>query len=207
MSSFVHLPDQEPCPFLPVPEVPVRPEATRRYRNGERKAPFYEAAILYAQSLWLRGFPAKALLLITRGMGADLDGGEPILRDWPLPYAAKVWLMRNRKPDQFMGNPRRHYQHLATRMSGPRAEVRTWRAWASWHLATAVFPAFPVDEQQIREEGIVIPGEDEVEVALARLGLPGEVGLWRSVLETAAPAPAHGDAGAPDPGGLRGPGS
>ncbi|NIP96039.1 MAG: hypothetical protein GWO24_22415, partial [Akkermansiaceae bacterium] len=51
---------------------------------------------------------------------ADFTDGEEVLAEWPLPFAAKRWVIENRPGGEFLGNPVRHYQHLATRMSGPR---------------------------------------------------------------------------------------
>mgnify|MGYP007032627570 CR=1 FL=1 len=31
-------------------------------------------------------------------------------------------------------------------MSGPRAELRTWRAWACWRMACVALPDLPADE-------------------------------------------------------------
>jgi len=176
-----HLDSQQPCPYLPVPASPVDAEMVRRFRKGERGADFYEVALLYAHSLWLRGFPAKSLLLINRALGADLRGDEAVLGRWPLPYAAVAWIMRSRGEGQFIGNPRRHYQHLATRMVEPRRALRTWRAWACWHLASAVFSDYPVDEKQIAEESVVLPDRGVVLQGLEELGLPGEPALWERV--------------------------
>lgn len=153
---------------------------------GDDRGPdFYLAALHYGQDLWLRGFPARAVLLLNRAMGADLQGPEPVLNQWPLPYFGMVWLLRNHRSEQFIGNPRRHWQHLATRMSGPRAELRTWRAWACWRIARIVRPGDPADEKQIAEEGVREPGEEEIADHLARLGHPGEADLWRESLEFA----------------------
>jgi hypothetical protein len=135
------------------------------------------ATLSYAQSLWLEGFPAKSLLLITRALGADVRAGDPVLADWPLPYAAAAWVMRERRGTQFIGNPRRHYQHLATRMVEPRKELRTWRAWACWLLANRAFPDFPSDDLQIAREKLVLPRREEVLAWIDALGHPGEAAL------------------------------
>lgn len=173
-----------PCPFLPVPEEPLS-AASVQVLGDDRGPDFYLAALNYAQSLWLQGFPARSILLLNRALGADLHGPEPLLRQWPLPYFGIVWLLRNHLPEQFIGNPRRHWQHLATRMSGPRAELRTWRAWACWRIARVVLPGDPADEKQLAEEGVVEPGEEEIAGHLTRLGHPGETDLWREALEFA----------------------
>ncbi len=151
---------------------------------GDDRGPaFYRMALHYAQSLWRQGFPARAILLLNRALGAELDGSEAVLRQWPLPYPAMAWLLRNHLPEQFIGNPRRHWQHLATRMSGPRAELRTWRAWACWRMACLALPDLPADEKQLAGEDVREPGEEEIAGHLERLGHPDEVALWREVLE------------------------
>jgi hypothetical protein len=171
------------CPFLPVPASPLDAGATGAFRHGERGAPFYLSALLYAQSLWLDGFPAKSLLLINRALGADVRAGDRVLADWPLPYAAAAWVMRERRATQFIGNPRRHYQHLATRMVEPRKELRTWRAWACWLLANRAFPDLPSDELQIERERLVLPARDEVLARIGALGHPGEAALVEAAEE------------------------
>src|SRR5690606_37223942 len=139
-------------------------------------------ALECAQALWLAGVPAQALLLLNRAMGAALTGAEPVLAAWPLPYAAVRWILEHRREGEFIGNPRRHYQHLATRMVEPRREVRRWRAWACWWVARQVRPDDPPDEKQLREEGIREPAPEEIAAQLERWGLPGEVVLWQAAL-------------------------
>lgn len=180
---FVNRTGLAPCPFLPLPDQPLS-AASIAELGGHRGPDFYLAALSYAQSLWLQGFPARAILLCNRALGAGLDGNEPVLRQWPLPYMAIGWLLRQHRPEHFIGNPRRHWQHLATRMSGPRAELRTWRAWACWRLGCLALPHFPADEKQLAEELVQEPGEEEIAGHLERLGHRGEVGLWREVLES-----------------------
>jgi len=125
----------------------------------DRSAKFYEACHLYAQTLWQQGFPAKAILALNRALSCVLPDDEPILQSLPLPYRALAWLLIHRPADQFIGNPTRHWQHLATRMVEPNKELRTWRAWACWYLAKVILPEseFPPDLKQIREEGVVEP--------------------------------------------------
>ena len=123
-----------PCPHLPLPGRPLT-AASMQEAGTSRGAGFYFLALECAQSRWLAGLPAQAVLLLNRALAADLRGDEPVLADWPFPYRAAGWIMRSRAPAQFIGNPRRHFQHLATRMVEPRKELRTWRAWACWALA------------------------------------------------------------------------
>ncbi len=169
------------CPYLPLPEEVMTAAAMGAVR-GESPPLFYETALMCAHSLWLQGYPAQSLLLINRALGADLQGDESILRKWPLPYAAALWVMSHRQADQFIGNPRRHYQHLATRMVEPRKSQRAWRAWACWYLARLVFPDYPADEEQIRDEGVVEPRREEIVDGLDAEGIPGEVELWEEAV-------------------------
>ncbi len=174
-----------PCPLLPAIERPVT-AADSRALGDERGEPFYRLCLAYAQTKWVAGLPAQALLQLNRAMSADLDGSEPALAEYPIPYRQVAWILRER-PDrrgQFLANPRRHWQHYATRMSGPRPELRTWRAWACHAIGSRILPVedFPDDAEQITAEGVAIPGEGEISGRLAELGLPGEVDVWRAAL-------------------------
>ena len=181
-----HRPELSPCPFLPEPEAPLGHETTKSL-GRDRGPVFYEAALRYAGSLWLQGLPARTLLLINRALGADLRGDEPILEDWPPPYRAIPWILAHRPDQEFIGNPRRHYQHLATRMVEPRKELRSWRAWACWYLSTLVLPEaeFPPDRLQIETEGIREPSEEEIGRQLERLGFPREKDRWEEACKFA----------------------
>ena len=167
------------CPFLPVPTRNLS-AASIRAVGADRGPAFYELALECAQALWLAGLPAQSLLLVNRAYGADLRGDEPVVVRWPIPYAATAWLMEHRREEQFIGNPRRHFQHLATRMVEPRKELRTWRAWACWRLACLIFPECPADGRQIAEEGVREPAEGEISAQLSLLGWPGEADTWLS---------------------------
>lgn len=175
------------------PPCPLLPEENRHYDhtdiealNHERGPLFYETALHYAQSLWREGFPARSILIINRALSLPLKAGEPILAKWPLPYAALVWIMQNRVEGQFIGNPRRHWQHLATRMVGPDKELRTWRAWACWYLAKTVLPEaeFPADEKQVREEQLVKPTQDQIDAHLLKLSPANDLEVWQRTLRT-----------------------
>ena len=177
-----HLSGWTPCPHLPVPIEPLTHRIMSPFRK-ERGEAFYETALTYAGSLWLQGLPARSLLLINRALSADLKGDEPILDTWPLPYAAVRWILGNR-PDNlethFIGNPRRHYQHLATRMVPPRKPQRQWRAWACWYIAAKVLPEteFPGDALQIREEGVLEPSFQDISEGLESHGITDERTIW-----------------------------
>lgn len=169
-----------PCPLLP-DTPPTLGAVAMREVGADRGEAFYLLALRCAQSLWLRGLPAQSILMLNRAFSADLAGNEPVLHEWPPPYAALDWILRHTPEGLFIGNPRRHFQHLATRMSGPRREVRIWRAWACWSLATRARPDDPADEKQILEEGIVLPADEEIATRLAALGWLRESEVWRSV--------------------------
>lgn len=173
--------ENPPCPLLP-PIDRALTAADSRELGSDRGEAFYAFCHRYAQSKWMSGLPAQALLQLNRAMSADLRGDEPVLETRPMPYGVMAWILEQR-PDQrgqFMANPRRHWQHYATRMSGARAELRTWRAWACHTIATRILPAdeFPDDEKQIAEEKVAVPSLDEILEKLRALGLPGEADLW-----------------------------
>ncbi len=167
------------CPYLPRVDEPLRASALKEFGN-DRGHLFYLRALECGQALWQQGFPAQSLLMMNRAFAADLEEHAPVLNDWPLPYKAVRWVMESRSKDQFIGNPRRHFQHLSTRMVEPRKELRSWRAWGCWALACLVFPSYPADEEQISKEGIVEPDSAEIKANLLRLGWAGEAEEWVS---------------------------
>ncbi len=180
-----------PPPFVNDPH-PLLPDIDRVYKAEEinafgkdRGPAFYETCHLYAQSLWRIGFPAKCILLLNRALSAPLPMGEPVLQRLPLPYQAMAWLLIHRQADQFIGNPRRHWQHLATRMVEPDKDLRTWRAWACWYLSTKILPEadFPPDMEQLREEGVVEPTYGDILAHLTRLSPADDAARWQAALD------------------------
>lgn len=179
-ASFVNAPH----PLLPVIDRPYKAEEINAF-GKDRGPAFYETCHRYAQSLWQTGFPAKCILLLNRALSSPMPDSEPILQALPLPYQAMAWLLINRPADQFIGNPRRHWQHLATRMVEPDKELRTWRAWACWYLSKEILPEseFPGDLEQIREEGVVEPTHGDIVAHLTRLSPADDVQRWQGALE------------------------
>jgi len=174
-----------PCPWLPrVAEIHDF-QITRRH-GGERGAAFYQDALRYAQSQWCAGKPAQAVLQLDKAWLADLPPADPVLVCHPPPYRALAWILRRAADGHhgYLGNPVRHFQHLASRMSGERREIRAWRAWFCMHLAGRLLPAgFPRDGRQLAREGLFIPS---MELALARisdLGWHAEPRHARSALD------------------------
>jgi hypothetical protein len=177
-----------PCPLLPVPRAGLDWRALHAFRQMDRGGEFYFACLEYGHALWQRGFAARALLCLDRALGAELTGREPVLQQYPLPYAAMAWLIRHTPADIFLGNPRVHFQHYADRVNEPRREQRRWRAWACWALTRAVRPDLAGDPRH----AIVEPTLDDIGVALRVHGHPGEADLWRrelAQLSLSAPIP------------------
>jgi len=148
-----------PNPHLPDAPPDLTPEHTRIHRS-ECGLRFHQACLEFSQSLWLQGKPAQALLQLNKSSFAETKA--------PFPYEALKWFLENRDDSLFIGNPTRHFQHLATRMSGPRAEIRTLQAWACYHLSKSILPEnqFPPDQHQVEEESLVIPPLSEIQHAL-----------------------------------------
>lgn len=167
---------REPCPWLPEVSERLGPETTRRH--VEKGADFYFAALRYSQSLWLEGKPAQAILQLNKAWMADLTGDEEVLKVHGPPYGALRWILEKAKDGSagFLGDPVRHFQHLATRMSGPRGEIRTWRAWACFWISCRELEGrnFFRDGGQLVREGIWIPGKVRVSNEVRGLGWRGE---------------------------------
>ena len=165
-----------PCPYLP--EVDRRWTSREILDHGNRRdAAFYLDSLCYAQSQWRTSFPAQAILQINRSFACHLT--TPDL-PWPLAYSAMAWLMTERPEGQFLGNPTRHFQHLATRMVEPHKELRTWRAWACWYIARHLLPEadFPQDTRQIRHETLVLPTYHQILAGLESLSPADDGAQW-----------------------------
>ena len=170
-------PKLTPCPYLP--EISETHDFSLTQRHGKVKgAQFYADALRYAQSQWLAGKPAQAILQLNKAWMADLSGNEAILKSHPAPYHALVWIMQTADSGNFgyLGNPVRHFQHLASRMSGPHAEIRSWRAWMCFHLAEKTLGTrkYPRDGEQLAREGLWIPSIMRVCREVSEKGWPGE---------------------------------
>ena len=171
----------QPCPFLPLIRKKITASDSKALRNN-KGLPFYKLCLRYSQSKWMEGLPAQALLQLNRAMSADLVGDEKFLDKFPIPYSSIKWILEQRtdKYGQFLGNPRRHWQHYASRMSGPRSNIRIWRSWACFAISSKILPYsdFPRDEEQILNESLIIPSESQIELNLKSLGLPRESDAW-----------------------------
>lgn len=169
--------NRSPCPWLPQ-EDGMFDAWHRRRPFPEKNAGFYLAALSYAQSLWLHGKPAQAMLQLNKAWTADLTGDEIELLEYPPPYRALVWLAHQSKGGEqgFMGNPVRHFQHLASRVNGPMREIRSWRAWACFWLMVSELEGLGYDRDgvQLVTEGLWIPSRERVMNETFRRGWKGE---------------------------------
>ena len=150
-----------------------------RFASSDRGADFYKTCLEYGQILWRQRLPARAILCLDRAWGADLSGREDILKEWPLPYDALVYILREAPSDVFLGNPRVHFQHYADRLGEPRIEQRKWRSWACWALSCKARPDLPGDPKHEVEE----PSLEKIAEMLYTHGHAGETALWASALE------------------------
>ena len=161
------------------------PHLTRQH-GAAKSAAFYQDALRYTQSQWMAGKPAQALLQLNKAWMADLAEDDAVIPAFPPPYRALVWILRQAADGGcgFLGNPVRHFQHLASRVSGPRAEVRSWRAWVCFHLAERFLDVgkFPRDGVQLAREGLWIPGFQRTCGEVRARGWNGELaeilGAW-----------------------------
>lgn len=152
------------CPYLPPTHVPLPITHTKEHR-AECGVAFYFACLELAQHLWKQQLPAQALLQVNRSFMAKLPADHDITVEYPIGYRAISWIIDQSKGEPaFLGNPVRHFQHLASRMNfkQPQPELRVWRAWCCFHLAEALLPEdpFPRDHRQVEKESLVIPDID-----------------------------------------------
>ncbi|MBC8127331.1 MAG: hypothetical protein H8M99_09355 [Gloeobacteraceae cyanobacterium ES-bin-144] len=167
----------ESCPWLP--QVRQIHDFSLTRRHGKlRGLEFYRDALRYAQSHWMAGKPAQAILQLDKAWMAELPGEHVFSVTEQPPYQALVWIL-SRSVDGscgYLGNPTRHFQHLASRMSGVRKDVRSWRAWLCLHLSERVLVSdrYPRDGRQLAREGLWIPGLQRALDSVAEMGWNGE---------------------------------
>ncbi len=147
-------------------------------RDGDWEA-YYFKALQYGHYLWINGHAGRAILAVTRALYTDLPADAPILKNWPLPYAALHWIVQHHDSDHFPGNPRISFQHQATRLRRqPVVRLRA-RAWAVWALICDARPSLPGDGKQ----GITEPSLMEIEQSLKDHGRPNEARIWIQALK------------------------
>lgn len=185
-----------PCPWLPAVERPLDASITRRHGTA-RGTQFYHDALAYAQSNWQSGRPAQAVLQLNKAWMAELADPR-VLRDFPPPYRALVWLLHRAASGRygFLGNPVRHFQHLASRLRGPHTQLRAWRAWACFYLAIRALEGrgFPQDGIQLARSGLRLPAWHRALTELTKSGWPGEADEARRAMADGiiyATSPSH----------------
>lgn len=171
------------CPHLPTIEAPLPITYTREHRQA-CDLKYFSACLELAQSLWRTGAPAQAILQIDKSfMASHTESLLPC-------YLSILWIIKNTPDNQFLGNPVRHFQHLASRMnmSQPNAELRIWRAWACLHLTEKLFPqngadsVYPRDLEQIEKENLGIPSSEQTLDQITRLSNIQESVLLENLL-------------------------
>lgn len=166
------------CPHLPEADLALTHRCLTELNAKTQPTQFYVTALRYGHTLWHKGHAGRAILAITRALYADVPANDPILKDWPLPYAALAWIIKTHSSDDFPGNPRISFQHQATRLKGERQDLRRARAWAAWALIRKARPSLPADEEQQIEE----PSIEGISQQLETSGHADEATLWHEVL-------------------------
>ena len=165
-----------PCPFLPScgRTLSWRDLAAWREEPGPE---LYLTCLEYGQQLWLDRLPARALLAVDRALYCDVPADAEALTAYPMPYRAIGWMVAQ-PAEGFTGNARVHYQHLADRVRGERAELKRWRAWAAWAVVRHARPDLPGDPKH----AVVEPDEAAIAAELGRFGGETETAEWRRAL-------------------------
>ena len=167
-----------PCPYLPSGQRKLSWRDLNALRDG-RGEELYLLCLEYGQQLWLENLPARALLAVDRALYCDVAADAECLKANPLPYAAIGWLV-SQPTEEFTGNARVHYQHLADRVKGERAAQKKWRAWAAWAIVRAVRPDLAADPEHVVTE----PTHSEIRQALQLHGIQGEAETWEKAIES-----------------------
>ena len=165
-----------PCPFLPSCGRLLSWRDLNALREDQGPE-LYRLCLEYGQQLWLDDLPARALLAVDRALYCDVPDDAEALTEYPMPYRTIGWMVKQ-PSDEFTGNARVHYQHLADRVRGERAELKKWRAWAAWAVTRHVRPDLESDPKHIVTE----PTHAEIEAGLRAHGLASEIIEWRKAL-------------------------
>ena len=163
-----------PCPGLPLPDQEMSYRDLRLPGNANS---LFLTACSYANYLWLKNQPARAILALCRAIYLD-PGKQPANRLQP--YEAYVWILQHYQGQGFLGNPRISFMRQATRIQGSLTLKRT-RAWAMWHLTIASAPGLVPNPDG--EENA--PSEVSVARALDQHGLPEEGKTFLRAMEVA----------------------
>jgi len=165
-----------PCPHLPFGARKLSWRELNALRDDQGEE-LYLLCLEYGQQLWLENLPARALLAVDRALYCNVPADAECLKQHPLPYAVIGWLV-SQPTEQFTGNARVHYQHLADRVKGERALQKKWRAWAAWAITRQVRPDLAADP----EHAVTEPTHREIKQALQDHGIKGEVETWEKAI-------------------------
>lgn len=169
-----------PCPFLPSCGRPLSWRDLNALRDDQGPE-LYRLCLEYGQQLWLDDLPARALLAVDRALYCDVPATAEVLNDYPMPYRTIGWMVAQPSA-AFTGNARVHYQHLADRVRGERAEIKQWRAWAAWAVVRAAQPDLPGDPLHVVTE----PTRAQIAEKLDALSPAAETKEWQKALNEAA---------------------
>lgn len=170
--------DNRPCPHLPSAPANLRASWPRRCLASQPDSnpvkTAYLAHLETAQSLWLQQLPGQAILQLNKVFALPTCFGDPLR-----PYQALIWILKYPPPKGFIGNPVRHFQHLAARIriKARNDLARRYRAWICFHLAEqALDPCnFPRDDVHLQKDKLLIPAPSSLLDQLAPLAWPGEI--------------------------------
>lgn len=134
-------------------------------------------ACTYANDLWMRRLPARAILALCRAIYIDPAGLKPVPEQ---PYKAYVWFLQNHTSGHFIGNPRISFARQATRIP-PVYRLKIARAWALWQLTRHAMRDLPADPDFDEEP----PSPARLAETLEESGLKGEATAFHEALEAA----------------------
>ena len=171
-----------PCPSLTELATHLPITHTRPHRNS-CSTDYHTACLELAQSLWRCGSPAQAILQLDKSfMANDTVSNIPHHST----YSSILWIILHSPEDQFLGNPVRHFQHLASRMnmSQPNAELRIWRAWTCLHITESHTSSeqYPRDTHQLEKENLIIPSIEETISKIQNLASQHEAEAIKALL-------------------------
>lgn len=167
------------CPLLPDPATLMSGRCLsgmRDAQSAEACREFFVEAQRYANYLWTKGLPARAILALCRAIYLP----EIPLHQYGLqqPFNALIWMYHHPQKDTFLGNPRLSFFHQATRMPR-RWPLRRWRAWALWYLTCRALPELTPDPYESRTP---YPSAERIAQALNEEGLEDEGTHWQDCL-------------------------
>ncbi len=157
------------CPYLPKVGKVYKASALIDHKATIKGEALLHYRLCYAQSCLNGEKPAQAILQLNHALALPLRqnafsrAGVLVKQN---PYYALKWILETHQTrDGFMGNPVRHFQHLATRMPAgrPLGHLRVQRAWVCYWLSKKLLPEniYPSDKRQIKQETLAIPSLNE----------------------------------------------